>query len=177
MSAFDTLLFPVPESLTRMSRFLAHPRRHPAAVLLASLLSSSCLLSSALPSPTLAQTASAQPAAVPRSIPLLQTETNSNGTPIVYPKGTPQITARITEIPPGVRTGVHTHQIPLFVYILGGKLTIRGENGESTVYKEGDAYMERTDWHEGINEGSEPVRLLAVYPGEVGTPLSVKQAK
>ncbi|WP_049976404.1 cupin domain-containing protein [Azospirillum sp. B506] len=165
-----------------MSRSLAHPHRRPAAILhaglLAGLLTGSCLLSSALPLPALAQTASPQPAAAsaPRSIPLLQTETNSNGTPVVYPKGAPQITARITEIPPGVRTGVHTHQIPLFVYILAGKLTIRGENGESTVYKEGDAYMERTDWHEGINEGSEPVRLLAVYPGEVGTPLSVKRA-
>lgn len=161
-----------------MSRSLAHPRRRPAAILFAGLLTGSCLLSFALPSPALAQTASAQPAAsaAPRSIPLLQTETNSNGTPIVYPKGTPQITARITEIPPGVRTGVHTHQIPLFVYILGGTLTIRGENGESAIYKEGDAYMERTDWHEGVNEGSEPVRLLAVYPGEVGTPLSVKRA-
>lgn len=124
-----------------------------------------------------AETAQAQPAAAPapKSFPLLQTETNSNGTPIVYPKGAPQITARITEIPPGARTGVHTHQIPLFVYILGGTLTIRGENGESMVYKEGDAYMERTDWHEGINEGSQTVRLLAVYPGEVGTPLSVKR--
>ncbi|CBS86104.1 Protein of unknown function [Azospirillum lipoferum 4B] len=159
-----------------MSRSPVHPRRPPVAGLLAGLLAGglagSCLLSSAQ-----AQTTSSQPAAtpVPRSTPLLQTETNSNGTPIVYPKGTPQVTARITEIPPGARTGVHTHQIPLFVYILGGTLTIRGEAGESTVYKEGDAYMERTDWHEGINEGSEPVRLLAVYPGEVGTPLSVKR--
>lgn len=143
-------------------------RRQAATSLLTGTLTALCLVSSAQ-----AQTAPGQPA--PRSFPLLQTETNSNGTPIVYPKGAPQITARITEIPPGARTGVHTHQIPLFVYILGGRLTIRGEAGESTVYKEGDAYMERTDWHEGINEGSEPVRLLAVYPGEVGTPLSVKR--
>ncbi|WP_372398515.1 cupin domain-containing protein [Azospirillum sp. HJ39] len=145
-------------------------RRPAAASLFTGTLTALCLLSSAQ-----AQTAPGQPAPAPRSFPLLQTETNSNGTPIVYPKGAPQITARITEIPPGARTGVHTHQIPLFVYILGGRLTIRGEAGESIVYKEGDAYMERTDWHEGINEGSEPVRLLAVYPGEVGTPLSVKR--
>lgn len=32
--------------------------------------------------------------------------------------------------------------------------------------------MEAADWHLGRNEGSAKVRLLAVYPGEVGTPLS-----
>ncbi|MBP2299386.1 cupin domain-containing protein [Azospirillum picis] len=110
----------------------------------------------------------------PRSVVLLETSVHSDGKPIVYPKGTPQILARVTEIPVGAKTGVHSHPIPLVTYILNGVLTIQSTSGETKTYKPGDAFVERTDWHEGINQGIEPVRLLAVYAGEVGAPLSIK---
>lgn len=118
----------------------------------------------------------ANPKPAPKSTVLLQTTTNGDGVPITYPKGTPQVTARITEIPVGVSTGVHNHPIPLFAYIMQGELTIKSTSGDVKVFKAGDAFMERTDWHEGINAGTEPVRLLAVYAGEVGAPLSNRPA-
>ena len=66
------------------------------------------------------------------------------------------------------------HTIPLFVYILEGELALHGEDGSTRRVKQGDAFMEATDWHFGSNEGSATVRLLAVYPGEVGAPLSIR---
>ncbi|MBK1837416.1 cupin domain-containing protein [Azospirillum sp. YIM B02556] len=110
----------------------------------------------------------------PRSVVLLETPLHSDGKPIAYPKGAPQILVRTTEIPVGARTGVHSHPVPLVTYILNGVLTIQSATGETKTYKPGDAFVERTDWHEGINQGLEPVRLLAVYVGEVGAPLSIK---
>jgi quercetin dioxygenase-like cupin family protein len=116
----------------------------------------------------------AEGAPAPVSTPLLESSTHGDGVPIVYPKGQPLITARITEIPPGAATPRHRHTIPLFVYILEGELTLHGEDGSTRLVKQGDAFMEATDWHFGRNEGSAKVRLLAVYPGEVGTPLSIR---
>ena len=110
----------------------------------------------------------------PTSTPLLETSTHGDGVAIVYPTGKPLITARITEIPPGAATPRHRHTIPLFVYILEGELTLHGEDGSTRRVKQGDAFMEATDWHFGSNEGSATVRLLAVYPGEVGAPLSIR---
>lgn len=111
---------------------------------------------------------------VARSTVLLQTTTHANGVPIVYPTGKPQVTVRVTEIPPGVDTGVHNHPIPLITYILAGELTIREVTGAAYVYKKGDAFVESAEFHHGVNEGKELVRLLAVYAGEVGAPLSIK---
>lgn len=128
-------------------------------------------------SPALADsttTGAAKSPTAPRSTVLLQTTTHSNGEPIVYPTGTPQVTVRVTEIPPGVDTGVHNHPIPLITYILAGELTIRGVSGAVHVYKKGDAFVETAEFHRGINEGRDAVRLLAVYAGEVGAPLSIK---
>ena len=127
-------------------------------------------------SPALADTTAngAAKSPVPRSTVLLQTSTHANGAPIVYPTGKPLVTVRVTEIPPGVDTGVHNHPIPLITYILAGELTIREVTGAVYVYKKGDAFVETAEFHHGVNEGKEPVRLLAVYPGEVGAPLSIK---
>ena len=53
-------------------------------------------------------------------------------------------------------------------------MTLHGEDGSTRRVKQGAAFMEATDWHFGSNEGSATVRLLAVYPGEVGAPLSIR---
>lgn len=110
----------------------------------------------------------------PKSTILLQSTNHSNGVPIVYPKGAPQVTVRVTEIPSGADTGVHNHPTPLVTYILAGELTIQSASGTTHVYRKGDVFVEMTDFHRGINEGKELVRLLAVYIGEVGAPLSNK---
>lgn len=105
---------------------------------------------------------------------LLETSMHGDGVPIVYPKGTPLVTVRITEVPPGVIIPKHRHQIPLIVYMLEGDLTLHIDNGTVRVAKQGEAFIEAWNWHYGQNATDKTVRLLAVYPGEVGTPLSIR---
>lgn len=104
---------------------------------------------------------------------LLSTRTHRDGVPIVYPSGTPLITARITTIPPGATIPRHRHPVPLFTYMLEGELSLIDDDGSVHRFKQGQAFIEAAGWHSGKNEGSIPVRLLAVYPGEVGALLSV----
>ncbi|MCM8737576.1 cupin domain-containing protein [Azospirillum sp. A1-3] len=165
-----------------MIQFAKHRRTVAEAVTRRRLRAGATLLAAGLlaGTPALADTAAngaANGAAKPlvaRSTVLLQTTTHANGVPIVYPTGKPQVTVRVTEIPPGVDTGVHNHPIPLITYILAGELTIREVTGAAYVYKKGDAFVESAEFHHGVNEGKELVRLLAVYAGEVGAPLSIK---
>lgn len=162
-----------------MIQFAKHRRTVAEAVTRRSLRAGATLLAATLlaGSPALADTATSNGAAkpsAPQSTVLLQTTTHANGAPIIYPTGKPQVTVRVTEIPPGVDTGVHNHPIPLITYILAGELTIREVTGAAYVYKKGDAFVESAEFHHGVNEGKELVRLLAVYAGEVGAPLSIK---
>ncbi len=161
-----------------MIQFAKHRRTIAEAVTRRSLRAGATLLAAGLlaGSPALADTATkgADKPPAARSTVLLQTTTHANGAPIAYPTGKPLVTVRVTEIPPGVDTGVHNHPIPLITYILAGELTIREVTGAAYVYKKGDAFVESAEFHQGVNEGKEPVRLLAVYPGEVGAPLSIK---
>jgi len=101
--------------------------------------------------------------------PLLETETDIIDQPIVYPTGTPKITSAIVTIPPGGETGWHTHEVPLYVYILDGAVTVDYGDKGTRVYEANSSIMEAMDWpHNGINKGSEPVRILVVYMGAEG---------
>lgn len=101
---------------------------------------------------------------------LLSTGTTIVGETIRYPTGGPaQVTAAIVVVAPGGKTIVHKHGVPLFAYILEGELTVDyGAHGKRT-YRAGDAFMEAMDVaHFGANEGTQPVRLVAVYMGAKG---------
>jgi quercetin dioxygenase-like cupin family protein len=76
------------------------------------------------------------------------------------------VTAAIVTLAPGARTIMHRHGVPLFAYILDGELTVDyGKRGTRT-YRQGQSFMEAmTVAHFGVNNGSQPVRLLAVYMG------------
>ena len=103
------------------------------------------------------------------AVPLISTGKNIVGETIHYPKGTAHVTAAIVTLGPGDKTIVHKHGVPLFAYILSGTLTVNyGTHGTRT-YKTGDAFMEAMDVaHFGINNGKEPVKILAVYMGAKG---------
>lgn len=103
-------------------------------------------------------------------VPLLSAPRSVVGEAIVYPGGTAaDITAAEVVIRPGEKTGWHKHGVPLFVYILSGEVTVDyGDKGVRT-YKAGEAFMEAMDqFHNGMNAGAEPVRILAVYLGAEG---------
>jgi quercetin dioxygenase-like cupin family protein len=115
----------------------------------------------------------AAPAAAEESVqyqnllaPLLQTGTDIIDQPIAYPPGTPKVTAATVVIPPGGETGWHTHEVPLFVYVLDGVVTVDYGDKGIKVYKAGESFMEAMNWpHNGMNKQDAPVRILAVYMG------------
>lgn len=107
--------------------------------------------------------------------PLLQSGVDVLGNPIVYPEGTPNVTAAIVTLAPGASTGWHTHEVPLYAFIIEGELTVDyGEKG-TKVYTVGDSVLEAMNWpHNGTNTGTVDMKLIAVYMGAVDTPNTVK---
>ena len=105
----------------------------------------------------------------PTVTPVMESGTTIIGQPIIYPVGTAKVTAAIVTIPPGGETGWHTHAVPLFGYMLDGELTVDYGIQGTRLYKPGDSLLEAMNWpHNGMNKGSVPVRILAVYLGAEG---------
>lgn len=104
------------------------------------------------------------------AVPLLSTSKTIVGETIRYPRtGEAHVTAAIFTLEPGGKSILHKHGVPLFAYILEGELTVDyGKHGTRT-YKKGDSLMEAMNVaHFSVNNGTEPVRLLAVYMGASG---------
>lgn len=123
------------------------------------------------------QAAPAQPATPPAqtggypAVPLLSTGKTIVGETIRYPRtGEAHVTAAIFTLEPGGKSILHKHGVPLFAYILEGELTVDyGKHGTRT-YRKGDSLMEAMNVaHFSVNNGTEPVRLLAVYMGAKGS--------
>lgn len=105
----------------------------------------------------------------PTVTPVIDASQTILGQPLAYPAGTAEITAVIITIPPGGQTGWHLHAVPLFGYILEGTLTVDYGDKGTHVYAAGDGLLEAMNWpHDGMNKGSVPVRILAVYAGAKG---------
>ena len=76
------------------------------------------------------------------------------------------------EIPAGGREGRHTHPGAVVVYILEGAFTFDYEGKATMTYKAGDLlYIEANKIHEGINNGTSPVKAVAALVVEKGKPL------
>jgi quercetin dioxygenase-like cupin family protein len=120
--------------------------------------------------------APAQPATPPAktggypAVPLLSTSKTIVGETIRYPRtGEAHVTAAIFTLEPGGKSILHKHGVPLFAYILEGELTVDYGKHGTRVYKKGDSLMEAMNVaHFSVNNGAEPVRLLAVYMGARG---------
>jgi quercetin dioxygenase-like cupin family protein len=105
------------------------------------------------------------------TVDILSTGKTVVGEDIRYPTtGPAHVTGSIVTIAPGADTVLHTHQAPLFAYVLEGTLTVDyGDKGKRS-YQPGEAFMEAmATTHRGMNLGTAPVRLLAVYMGAEGT--------
>jgi len=77
------------------------------------------------------------------------------------------------EIPPGGREGRHTHPGAVVVFVQEGVLTFDHEGKATATYKAGDAfYIEPGKIHEGINNGTAPVKAVATFVVEKGKPLT-----
>lgn len=75
--------------------------------------------------------------------------------------------------PAGSREGRHTHSGPLMIYVISGVLSLDNEGKPQTDYKAGEvAYIETGKIHEGLNKGSEPVHVVAIYTGPKASPIT-----
>lgn len=102
-----------------------------------------------------------------------QSSTTDANEPIRY-LSTPdaEVTSVILSLPPGGKTKWMTHPVPGYVYVLEGELEVEFEDGSQLKFKAGQGFMQaRSKWHRGINVGSGPMRFLAVFYGEKGTPV------
>lgn len=89
---------------------------------------------------------------------------------IVYPtSGAAHVNVMIVTIEPGQKTEVHKHGVPLFIQVLEGEVTVDYEGHGQRAYKQGETFLEAMDVaHAGMNLGSVPAKLLAVYMGADG---------
>jgi quercetin dioxygenase-like cupin family protein len=106
---------------------------------------------------------------------ILKTSTTWNGAPIAFSAAAkPEVQTVIIEIAVAGATAWHKHPINNVVYVLDGSVRIELGDGGSHEFRAGEAFAEVVDtWHRGVNVGRGPVRLLVVYTGEVGTPISI----
>lgn len=126
--------------------------------------------------PSSSETASAADTA-PRSELLLDAQANTVLDQLLaYPQDAQaQVSSSIITIPPGVETGLHRHDAPMYAYILEGELTVTYDGGITKVYRAGDAIMEAVGTaHNGANAGDVPVKVLVVNMGAEGVANTVK---
>ena len=107
---------------------------------------------------------------------LAQTTVNSLGQPIAWPQGgTPEVTALLVEMAPGEELPWHQHPVPLLGYIFSGQLTVYQISGEKRIVHAGEVSLESVGVvHRGINEGSEPCKMVVFVLGLKGVDFTEK---
>lgn len=92
-----------------------------------------------------------------------------------YPIGTQaQVSSAVLTIAPGVSTGLHKHNAPMYVYVLEGTITVTYEGDIVKEYAAGSAILEAVGVaHNGENKTAQPVKLLVVNIGAEGVANSV----
>ena len=106
---------------------------------------------------------------------VLQTTTTASGQPLQFPQSRSQFTGVVIELAPGGEVGRHMHPAPNFVYVLEGEITIEAEGHPARTYSAGQSFAESVNhWHNGFNRGSAPLKILVVFAGEEGKPVTVR---
>ena len=87
-----------------------------------------------------------------------------------YPIGSQaQVSSAVLTIAPGVSTGLHKHDAPMYVYVLEGTITVTYEGGIVKEFTAGSAIIEAVGTaHNGENKTDTPVKLLIVNIGAEG---------
>jgi quercetin dioxygenase-like cupin family protein len=84
-----------------------------------------------------------------------------------------QVVMVALEIPAGAREGRHTHPGVVAVHVNEGVITFEHEGRPTATYKAGDAFfIEAGKVHEGINNGTSPLKAVATFVVEKGKPLT-----
>ncbi|MEP0714009.1 cupin domain-containing protein [Algoriphagus sp.] len=108
---------------------------------------------------------------------LLSADRNSIGQKIDFPNvDNAQVSMRKITFPAGSSTGWHTHEIPVFSYVISGTLTVEIEGMEPTEYSTGQCFAESFGtYHQGVNKTDQDLIVLAVYLGGDDKPLSINK--
>lgn len=103
--------------------------------------------------------------------PLASATTTASGQSIVLPQKNVQVLVSTYEIPSGATLPVHKHPSARYAYVEGGTLQVTNvETGQSKTYQAGDFIIEMIDtWHQAVNLGADPVKLLVIDQVEEGT--------
>ena len=108
----------------------------------------------------------AEPAPAVTSRIILKATRTWDGTPIVYPQGTAEVTGIIVTVAPGAQTGWHAHPVPSFGMVLEGELEVELQDGRHLTLKAGDGLAEVFERaHNGRNTGTVPMKVLVFYAG------------
>jgi quercetin dioxygenase-like cupin family protein len=108
--------------------------------------------------------------------PLMKTTTSWDGKPIVYPGGQAEVSALVIDIAPGGETGWHQHPVPSFGMVLEGTLEVQLKDGQIKRIEAGQALAEVVGTlHNGRNVDKKSLKLLVIYAGSVGTPLTLTE--
>jgi quercetin dioxygenase-like cupin family protein len=101
------------------------------------------------------------------------------GEPIIYLNTpSPEISPNIMTIPAGTTTEWMTHPVQGYVYVLEGTLIVEFADGPRKEFKAGQGFPQaRSKWHRGRNDGSTPVRFLAVFFGGKDVPVVLNPPK
>ena len=94
------------------------------------------------------------------------------GEPLAYPSTpNPTISSYVLTIPPGTVTPWMIHPVPAYLYVLEGTLTVEFVDGTHQEFGAGQAFLQcHTTWHRGRNDGTTPMRFLAVFIGAKDVP-------
>lgn len=84
---------------------------------------------------------------------------------------TSQLVMAMVEVAPGGQSGKHRHPGIEIGYVLDGSLDLEYENGTKVTANTGQTFRNE-GVHNGINRGTKPAKLLAVYAVEKGKPLT-----
>lgn|GEM_PF-512820 len=86
------------------------------------------------------------------------------GEKLSFPQNNPSVRALEITMDPGEVTQWHTHDAPLFAYILEGEITVTYEGIGKKLLRQGDGLLEAMSvTHRGENTGEGPARILAVF--------------
>jgi quercetin dioxygenase-like cupin family protein len=105
------------------------------------------------------------------AIKLYSGSTTVTGEEIAYPTaGKAHVNAMIVTLAPGEKTMLHQHGVPVFIHILEGEVTVDYAGQGKKTFKQGESFLEAMQVsHAGMNTGTDPVKILAVYMGSEGT--------
>jgi len=108
---------------------------------------------------------------------LIKTTKSWNGSTLpAYSEGQPEITIVRYTFAPGASIPMHMHPVINAGVLLKGELNILTKAGEKVIVKAGEPLVELfKEWHLGSNPGTEPVDLIIVYAGTVGTALVIRE--